>query len=97
MEVRVFVDQEVTVFKENGLTPAAETLAHGEFLLEEEAILAAYHTTCDDLAAEIEMLFDRPTVYSLIDPEDDTFEQLCGLLDEVPDELWRADEVLGWV
>jgi len=32
MEVRDFIDEEVTVFKENGLTPAAETLVHEEFL-----------------------------------------------------------------
>ena len=50
MEVRGFIDEEVTVFKDNGLTPAAETLVHEEFLLEDEAILEAYHNTCDDLA-----------------------------------------------
>jgi len=53
MEVRNFVDEEVTVFKENGLTPAAETLVHEEFLLEDEAILEAYHDACDDLAADL--------------------------------------------
>jgi len=92
-----FIGEEVTVFKENGLTPAAETLVHDEFLLEDEAILAAYHNTCDELAAEIEILFDRSSAYSLVDPDDDTFEELCGMLDEVPDEVWRADDVLGWV
>ncbi len=97
MEVRGFVDEEVTVFKENGLTPAAETLVHEEFLLEDEAILEAYHDACDELAEEIEILFDRESAYSRIDPDDDTFEELCGLLDEVPDEVWRADDVLGWV
>jgi len=59
MEVRDFVNEEVTVFKENGLTPAAETLVHDEFLLEDEAILEAYHNACDELAEEIEILFDR--------------------------------------
>jgi len=97
MEVRDFIGEEVTVFKENGLTPAAETLVHEEFLLEDEAILTAYHNTCDELAAEIEILFDRSSAYSLVDPDDDTFEELCGMLDEVPDEVWRADDVLGWV
>ena len=97
MEVRSFVDEEVTVFKQNGLTPAAETLVHEEFLLEEEAILEAYHDACDDLAEEIEILFDRSSAYSLIDPDDDTFEALCGMLDSVPDAVWRADDVLGWV
>ena len=97
MEVRGFIDEEVTVFKENGLTPAAETLVHEEFLLEDEAILAAYHNTCDELAAEIEILFDRSSSYSLLDPDDDAFEELCRMLDEVPNEVWRADDVLGWV
>jgi len=68
MEVRDFIDEEVTVFKENGLTPAAETLVHGEFLLEDEAILEAYHNACDELAEEIEILFDRSSSYSLVDP-----------------------------
>jgi hypothetical protein len=97
MEVRGFLDEEVTVFKENGLTPAAETLMHEEFLLEDEALLEAYYRACDELSKEIEILFDRSTAYSLIDPDDDTFEALCGMLDEVPDEVWRADDVLGWV
>ena len=97
MEVRDFVDEEVTVFKTNGLTPAAETLVHEEFLLEDEAILEAYHRRCEALADEIEILFDTESAYSLVDPDDDTFEELCGMLDEVPDEVWRADDVLGWV
>jgi type I restriction-modification system DNA methylase subunit len=97
MEVRDFIGEEVTVFKENGLTPAAETLVHEEFLLEDEAILEAYHNACDDLAEEIEILFNRSSAYSLIDPDDDTFEELCEMLDSVEDEVWRADDVLGWV
>jgi hypothetical protein len=97
MEVRDFIDEEVTVFKDSGLTPAAETLVREEFLLEDEAILEAYHRACDDLAEEIEILFDRSTAYSLVDPDDDTFEELCEKLDSVPDEVWRADDVLGWV
>jgi hypothetical protein len=97
MEVRDFVDEEVTVFKQNGLTPAAETLVNEEFLLEDEAILEAYHRECDAMAEEIEILFDRSSALSLIDPDDDTYEELCGMLDSVPDEVWRADDVLGWV
>jgi hypothetical protein len=97
MEVRGFIDEEITVFNDNGLTPAAETLVHEEFLLEDEAILEAYHNACDDFAEEIEILFDRSSPYSLVDPDDDTFEELCAKLDSVPDEVWRADDVLGWV
>jgi len=97
MEVRDFIDDEVTRFREDGLTPAADRLVTEEFMLEEEAVLEAYRNACDDLAEEIEILFDRSSAYSLIDPDDDTYEDLCGMLDEVPDEVWRADDVLGWV
>ncbi len=97
MEVRGFVDEEVTVFKDNDLTPAAETLIHEEFLLEDEAILQAYHDVCDELAEEIGILFDRETAYSLIDPDHKTFEELCRMLDDISDEVWQADDVLGWV
>ncbi|SER51373.1 BREX-5 system adenine-specific DNA-methyltransferase PglX [Natrinema salaciae] len=97
MEVRDFIDDEVTAFRDDGLTPAADRLVTEEFMLEEEAVLEAYRNACDDLAEEIEILFDRSTAYSLIDPDDDTFEDICGMLDEVADEVWRADDVLGWV
>ncbi|WP_138006591.1 BREX-5 system adenine-specific DNA-methyltransferase PglX [Halalkalirubrum salinum] len=97
MEVRNFIDEEVTVFKDNGLTPAAETLVYDAFLLEDEAILQAYQNACEGLAEEIEILFDPESAYSLVDPDDDTFEELCGMLDEIPDEVWRADDVLGWI
>jgi hypothetical protein len=97
MEVRGFLDEEVTVFTADGLTPAAETLVREEFLLESEALLRAYRDACDALADEIGILFDRSSAYSLLDPDEDTFEDLCALLDEVPDEVWRADDVLGWV
>jgi len=97
MEVRNFIDDEVTAFRDDGLTPAADRLVTEEFMLEEEAVLEAYRNACDDLAEEIDILFDRSTAYSQIDPDDDTYEDLCGMLDEVADEVWRADDVLGWV
>lgn len=97
MEVRNFIDQEVTVFKNNGLTPAAETLVNQEFLLEDEAILKSYHNACDNLTEEVEILFDRSSRYSLIDPDKDTFEKLCANLDSIPEQVWMADDVLGWV
>ena len=97
MEVRDFIDDEVTAFRDDGLTPAADRLVTEEFMLEEEAVLEAYRNACDDLAEEIDILFDRSSAYSLIDPDDDTYEDLCGMLDSVSDEVWRADDVLGWV
>jgi hypothetical protein len=97
MEVRDFIDEEVTVFRDDGLTPAADRLVTEEFLTEEEAVIRAYQNACDDLAAEIEILFDRSSAYSQIDPDEDTFEDLCEMIDEIPDEVWRADDVLGWI
>ncbi len=97
MEVRDFLDEEVTVFMESGLTPAGNTVMMEDFLEEDEAILEAYRKECDRLADEIDILFDRSSAYSLIDPDADTYEDLCSKLDEVPDEVWRADDVLGWV
>jgi len=97
MEVRDFIDDEVTAFRDDGLTPAADRLVTEEFMLEEEAVLEAYRNACDDLAKEIDILFDRSTAYSQIDPDDDTYEDLCEMLDRVPNEVWRADDVLGWV
>jgi len=78
MEVRDFIDDEVTAFRDDGLTPAADRLVTEEFMLEEEAVLEAYRNACDDLAEEIDILFDRSSAYSLIDPDDDTYEDLCG-------------------
>jgi type I restriction-modification system DNA methylase subunit len=97
MEVRDFLDEEVTVFMDSGLTPAGDTVMMRDFLEEDEAILEAYREECDRLADEIEILFDRTSAYSLIDPDADTYEDLCSLLDDVSDEVWRADDVLGWV
>jgi len=97
MEVRGFPDEEVTVFMESGLTPAGDTVMLEEFLEEDEATLEAYRNECDRLADEIDILFDRTSAYSLIDPDADTYEDLCRMLDDVPDEVWRADDVLGWV
>ena len=97
MEVRGFVDESVTRFRDDGLTPAADRLVQEEFLTEDEAIIQSYHNACDELADEIEILFDRSGPYSLVDPDDETFEDLCRSLDEIPDGSWRADDVLGWI
>ena len=97
LEVRDFIDEEVTVFREDGLTPAADRLVTEQFLMEDEAIIEAYTNACDDLQDEIELLFDTDSAYSQLDPDADTFRALCEELDRVPDAAWRADDVLGWV
>jgi hypothetical protein len=97
MEVRGFLDESVTRFRDDDLTPAAYTLVQEEFLTEDEAILQSYRDACDELADEIGILFDRDGPYSLVDPDEETYRDLCRKLDKIPDESWRADDVLGWI
>ncbi len=97
MEVRGFIDRPVTQFTESGTTPAGEELETKEFLPPEEAIIEAYQRECKALADEIEILFDPNSPYSIISPDVDTYKTLCEHLDSISDEVWRADDVLGWV
>lgn len=97
MEVREFISRPVTQFSESGSTPAAEKLETDEFLTPEDALIEAYDRECGRLSDEIEILFDLDSPYSIIDPDVDTFKVICRKLDEVPREVWRADDVLGWV
>ncbi len=97
MEVRGFLDRPVTQFGESGTTPAAEKIETEEFLSPEDALIEAYDRECEKLTDEIEILFDPDSPYSIIDPDVEIFEELCRKLDDVPDAVWRADDVLGWV
>ncbi len=97
MEVRGFIDRPVTQFGDSGTTPAAEKLETEEFLGPQEAILEAYDRECERLTGEIEILFGPDSPYSIVDPDVEVFKELCQKLDEVPEAVWRADDVLGWV
>lgn len=97
MEVRGFIDRPVTQFGDSGTTPAAEKLEDEQYLAPDEAKIEAYDEACRDLADEIEILFDLNSPYSIVDPDVDVFEDLCLKLDEIPPEVWRADDVLGWI
>jgi hypothetical protein len=98
MEVRGFLDRPVTQIGDSGLTPAAERVLGERFDVDrDEALIAAYHEECESLGDEIEILFNPDSRYSVIDPDPDLFRELVGNLDEISDEVWRADDVLGWV
>jgi len=97
MEVRGFIDRPVTQFGDSGTTPAAEKLENEQYLSPDEAKIQAYDEACRRLADEIEILFDLKSPYSIVDPDVDAFEDLCQKLDDIPPEVWRADDVLGWV
>ncbi len=97
MEVRGFIDRPVTQFGDSGTTPAAEKLENEQYLGPDEAKIEAYDKACVNLTDEIEILFDPESPYSIIYPDVDIFEELCRKLDDIPDEVWRADDVLGWV
>jgi len=98
MEVRDFLDRPVTQIGDSGLTPAAERVLGERFDLDrDEALVAAYHQECNRMEEEIEILFNIDSPYSLLDPEPDLFRDIGKKLDEIPEEVWRADDVLGWV
>ncbi|MWV39599.1 BREX-5 system adenine-specific DNA-methyltransferase PglX [Natrialba sp. INN-245] len=97
MEVRGFIDRPVTQFGDSGTTPAAEKLENEQYLGPDEAKIEAYDEICRELTDEIEILFDPESPYSIIKPDVEIFEELCRKLDDIPDEVWRADDVLGWV
>jgi hypothetical protein len=97
MEVRGFIDRPVTQLGDSGTTPAAEKLENEQYLSPDEAKIQAYDEACRRLADEIEILFDLKSPYSIVDPDVDAFEDLCQKLDDIPTEVWRADDVLGWV
>ncbi len=96
MELRDFIDREVTQFRESR-TPAADPLVEDEFMDDNEATIEAYKRECDRLAEEIEILFNLSDPYSVLDPEMDLFRDLCELLDEIDNDLWLTDDVLGWI
>jgi len=97
MEVRGFIDRPVTQFGDSGTTPAAEKLENEQYLPPDEAKIKAYDEVCRNLADEIEILFDPKSPYSIVDPDVDVFEDLCRKLDDIPRDVWRADDVLGWI
>lgn len=97
MEVRGFIDRPVTQFGDSGTTPAAEKLENEKYLGPDEAKIEAYDEACRKLTDEIEILFDPESPYSIVDPDVEVFEELCRKLDDVSEEVWRADDVLGWV
>ncbi|WP_257301026.1 BREX-5 system adenine-specific DNA-methyltransferase PglX [Haloarchaeobius sp. FL176] len=98
MEVRGFIQQPVTQIGESGLTPAAEQVLGERFDVgPDEALIAAFEDACERFDDEIELLFDTNSPYTVFDINPDLFEEATEKLDEVPEAVWRADDVLGWV
>ncbi|WP_435075263.1 BREX-5 system adenine-specific DNA-methyltransferase PglX [Halorubrum sp. HHNYT27] len=98
MEVRGFLDQPVTQIGDSGLTPAAEQVLGERFDVgPDEALIVAFQEACEQLDDEIEILFDTNSPYTVLDIEPDLFEDAVAELDEIPEAVWRADDVLGWV
>ena len=98
MEVRGFIDQPVTQIGESGLTPAAEQVLAERFDVgRNEALIVAFEEKCEHFDDEIELLFDTNSPYTVLDVDSGTFEDAVRELDKVSEEVWRADDVLGWV
>ncbi|WP_144927816.1 BREX-5 system adenine-specific DNA-methyltransferase PglX [Halorubrum salsamenti] len=98
MEVRGFLDQPVTQIGDSGLTPAAEQVLGERFDVgPDDALIVAFEDACERLDDEIELLFDTSSPYTVLDIDPDLFEDAVAELNEIPDAVWRADDVLGWV
>ncbi|MFC6993863.1 BREX-5 system adenine-specific DNA-methyltransferase PglX [Haladaptatus sp. GCM10025707] len=98
MEVRGFLDLPVTQIGESGLTPAAEKVLSESFTVgREESLVVAYHDACEKMQDEIEILFNLRSTHSVIDPKPAHFRKLVEMIDDISDEIWLADDVLGWV
>jgi len=98
MEVRGFIEQPVTQIGESGLTPAAEQILAERFDVgRNEALVVAFEEECERFDDEIELLFDTNSPYTVLDVDSGTFEDAVRELDKVSEEVWRADDVLGWV
>ncbi|QDG52064.1 BREX-5 system adenine-specific DNA-methyltransferase PglX [Persicimonas caeni] len=102
MEVRGFLERAVTRFRDDGKTPAADPVIRKHFLDDKEGVAEAFRDACRQMTDEIEIVFDPTSAYSVLDVDlddalFDTYEAVCRLLDEVDDQTWRADDVLGWV
>lgn len=97
MEVRDFIERPVTQFGNSDTTPAAEKLENEEYLAPDKAIIEAFNRECLELADEIEILFNPDSPYSIIDIDVDVYKELCEIIDEIPENVWLADDVLGWV
>jgi hypothetical protein len=53
---------------------------------------------CDELAAELPLLFDRRTSASQLAPSTRCLEDVVGIIDRAElDLLWESDETIGWV
>jgi len=98
MEVRGFIDQPVTQIGDSGLTPAAEQVLGERFdVRPDEALIVAYEEACERFDDEIELLFDTNSPYSVLNIDPGLFEDAVEQLDAVPEAVWRADDVLGWI
>ncbi|XVH33835.1 BREX-5 system adenine-specific DNA-methyltransferase PglX (plasmid) [Haloferacaceae archaeon DSL9] len=97
MEVRGFINRPVTQFGDSGTTPAAERLENEEYLAPEDAIVEAFERECRNLAEEVEILFNPDSPYTILEIDVDVYRDLCEVIDKVPDDVWLADDVLGWV
>lgn len=63
-----------------------------------ELLRASLLEAFNQVSAEIKVLFDINSEYSLIFPRHRALKELLGLLsEEIPGEDWKEDDIIGWI
>jgi type I restriction-modification system DNA methylase subunit len=84
MEVRGFIDESATRFRDSGVTPAADRLINNHFMETEASVWTAFLQACQARAEEIELLFDLSDPYSLL------YGDLAKWSGEAEDVTWSG-------
>ncbi|MBI3988925.1 MAG: hypothetical protein HY347_04845, partial [candidate division NC10 bacterium] len=64
----------------------------------DDVLVEAYRQGCGELSEQIALLFDLSNAYSLIPPSPRVLRDvMAALSEEISEEDWREDEILGWI
>ena len=102
LEVRGLIDEVITTRVEYG----GRSLYHRDFrdahpelaAQPDDALPAALEAACRRVTDEmVGVLFDPGSESSIVWPRHPTLRQATGLINDLPDDVWAEDEIIGWV
>jgi hypothetical protein len=98
LEARELVQECVSKGDESSGFKEFAALAPGLVAVEEKGYRLYIETLFDEIGQEVQVLFDRRDVASLLWPERQTLLELLGILN-APElaSVWGEDETIGWV
>lgn len=63
----------------------------------DDALPAAFKAMCEQVSAQIKFVFDVESESSIIWPRYAAFKKAIDLINELPEEVWQEDEIIGWI